>query len=95
MIINNESLRKMAHLARIEIKPEDEATLLADMQQILTWIEKLNEIDTSNIKPLTHMSSEHNTWREDVPENTLSTENALSQAPQHTNDHYVVPKVIE
>jgi aspartyl-tRNA(Asn)/glutamyl-tRNA(Gln) amidotransferase subunit C len=95
MILNNESLRKMAHLARIEIKPEDETALLADMQQILTWIEKLNEIDTSSIEPLTHMSSERNTWRADNPLNTLTTEKALGQAPHHTNDHYVVPKVIE
>lgn len=95
MKLDKDTLQKMAHLARIEIKPEDEASLLQDMEQILSWIEKLNELDTTHVKPLTHMSPERNTWRDDVPSNTLDRNAALNQAPAHDKDHYLVPRVIE
>jgi len=95
MKLDKETLRKMAHLARIEINPADEETLLSDMEQILSWIEKLNELDTSDIAPLTHMSLEKNTWREDEPKTSLTREAALGQAPAHDDEHYLVPRVIE
>ena len=95
MKITSESLHKIAHLARLEIKPEEEATLIQSLESVLTWMEQLNTLDTSGIEPLTHMTEEVNNWREDLPANTLSREAALANAPSQDGTYLAVPKVIE
>jgi aspartyl-tRNA(Asn)/glutamyl-tRNA(Gln) amidotransferase subunit C len=95
MKIDRDTLNKLAHLARIEIESEDEAQLIKDMEQIVSWVEKLNELDVQDIEPLTHMSFEKNVAREDVSKNTLTREEALSNAPDHDESHYLVPKVLK
>jgi aspartyl-tRNA(Asn)/glutamyl-tRNA(Gln) amidotransferase subunit C len=95
MKLDRESLLKVAHLARLEIKPEEEAALLNSMDSVLTWMDQLNSIDTNNVEPLTHISGEYNNWREDVGANTLSREEAVSNAPSKTDTYIMVPKVIE
>jgi len=95
MKIDKESLKKIAHLARLEIKPEEEASLLKSMDSVLSWMEQLNEIDTEGVEPLTHVMDEENNWRADVSSNTLSREDALSNAPSKNNTYIMVPKVIE
>ena len=66
MKIDQESLKKIANLARLEIKPDEEAALLSSMDSVLTWMDQLNEIDTEGVEPLTHIMDEVNIWREDV-----------------------------
>lgn len=95
MKIDHEALQKIAHLARLEVKPEEEADLLASMDSVLTWMEQLDEVDTEGVEPLTHMSEEVNNWREDVAQNTLSREKALENAPSQDGTYIKVPKVIE
>ena len=95
MKIDKESLKKIAHLARLEIKPEDEASLLSSMDSVLSWMEQLNEIDTEGVEPLTHIMEETNIWREDVSKNTLSRSEALANAPSSNAAYIMVPKVIE
>ena len=95
MKIDPEALQKTAHLARLEVKPEEEAALLASMESVLTWMEQLDELDTEGVEPLTHMTDEVNNWREDVAKNALSREDGLSNAPSHDEAYIRVPKVIE
>ena len=95
MKIDHESLKKIAHLAKLHIKPEEEAALLASMDSVLTWMEQLNEIDTQNVEPLTHIMEEVNNWREDKGGNSLSREEALANAPSKNSTYIMVPKVIE
>lgn len=95
MKIDHESLKKIAHLAKLHIKPEEEAALLASMDSVLTWMEQLNEIDTQNVEPLTHIMEEVNNWREDNGSNSLSREEALANAPSKNSTYIMVPKVIE
>lgn len=95
MKIDQEALQKIAHLARLEVKPEEEAALLASMESVLTWMEQLDELDTEGVEPLTHMTDEVNNWREDVAKNTLSRQSGLSNAPSHDETYIQVPKVIE
>jgi aspartyl-tRNA(Asn)/glutamyl-tRNA(Gln) amidotransferase subunit C len=95
MKIDHESLKKIAHLAKLHIKPEEEAALLASMDSVLTWMEQLNEIDTQNVEPLTHIMEEVNNWREDKGSNSLSREEALANAPSKNSTYIMVPKVIE
>lgn len=95
MRIDKDSLKKIAHLARLEIKPEEEASLLISMDSVLSWMEQLNEVDTEGIEPLTHIMDETNIWRQDISDNTLSREEALSNAPAKNDSYIMVPKVIE
>lgn len=95
MKIDKESLEKVAHLARLTINPEEEASLLSSMDSVLSWMEQLNEVNTDGVEPLTHIMDETNIWREDKSINTLSRSEALANAPSKNNTYIMVPKVIE
>ncbi|WP_138479731.1 Asp-tRNA(Asn)/Glu-tRNA(Gln) amidotransferase subunit GatC [Dyadobacter bucti] len=95
MKIDQESLKKIANLARLEIKPDEEDALLASMDSVLTWMDQLNEINTEGVEPLTHIMDEVNNWREDVGVNSLTREEALANAPAKNDTYIMVPKVIE
>lgn len=95
MKVTKETLEKMAHLARLEVKKEDEDQLIGDLSEILTWVEELNEVDTENVEPLTHMTKEINSLREDSPINHLKREDALKSSPRHNNEFFTVPNVIK
>lgn len=95
MKVDQETLHKIAHLSRLEVKPDEEATLLTSLNGVLTWMEQLNEVDTTGVEPLTHMSVETNVLREDAVANHLSREQALANAPQHDDQFFEVPKVLE
>lgn len=95
MKVDHETLEKIAHLARLEVRPEEEADLLNSLNGVLTWMEQLNEIDTTGVEPLTHISLETNVLRDDVVGNHLSREKALANAPQHDEQFFEVPKVLE
>lgn len=95
MKVDQETLHKIAHLARLEVKPDEEADLLSSLNGVLTWMEQLNEVDTTGVEPLTHISDETNILRDDVAGNHLSREQALANAPQHDEQFFEVPKVLE
>lgn len=85
----------MAHLARLEIDPSKEEAYIKDLEEILTWVEKLNELDTEGVEPLTNMSFEQNAFREDQKGEHLSRERALKNAPDQDGEFFRVPKVIQ
>jgi aspartyl-tRNA(Asn)/glutamyl-tRNA(Gln) amidotransferase subunit C len=95
MKIEKETLHKIAHLARLEILPGEEEALLSTMEDVLTWMDKLNEVDTEGIEPLIHITGEVNNWREDVANNQLTREKGLANAPSQDGTYIKVPKVIE
>jgi len=95
MKIEKETLHKIAHLARLEILPGEEEALLSTMEDVLNWMDKLNEVDTDGIEPLIHITGEVNNWREDVAHNRLTQEEGLSNAPSQDGTYIQVPKVIE
>ena len=95
MEINKQLLDKVAHLARLNISEEKAEGLMQEMSEILNWVEQLNEVDTSGVKPLTNMSHEVNQFREDKVSGHLTKEQALKNAPVSDQDFFKVPKVIE
>lgn len=95
MKIDKETLKKVAHLARVEVNPSMEKEMIKDLEEILTWVEKLNEVDTSGVAPLTHMSFEKNALREDIVKLELTKKEGLSNAPKHDGDYFQVPKVLD
>ena len=90
-----QTIRKLAHLARLEFNEEKEQEMLQDLNKILNWVDQLRELDTESIEPLTHMSEEVNVFRDDVAKNTVTHEEALLNAPKKDSDYFRVPKVLE
>ncbi len=95
MKIDRESIKKIAHLARLEFDENSADKMAKEMSQILDWVEQLNEVDTTGVEPLTTMSSEINDMREDKIGTHLSHEEALKNAPKSDADYFRVPKVLE
>jgi len=95
MKINHEMLHRIAHLARLELKEESESSMLESLSEILDWMEKLEELDTSEVDPLTNMSYEVNSFREDVAEKSLDREEGLKNAPARNQEFFIVPRVIK
>ena len=95
MNIDKESLQKIAHLSRLEMPESAEKEMMDSLNSVLTWMEELNEINTDNVKPLTHMSLEVNALREDKVIPNISREQGLKNAPKHDGEYFSVPKVME
>lgn len=95
MKVDRELLDKIAHLARLEFDEGDAESMMADMTAIVEWVEKLKEVDTNGIEPLTTMSHEINAVREDRVGAHLDHKQALKNAPRKDDDYFRVPKVIE
>jgi aspartyl-tRNA(Asn)/glutamyl-tRNA(Gln) amidotransferase subunit C len=95
MHLDKETLQKIAHLARLEFDATTEKPMLENMEKILTWVEKLNELDTDNVQPLYGMATEINNFREDKVKNHLPHADGLKNAPKKDSDYFRVPKVME
>ena len=95
MKIDKATLEKIAHLARLEITEKDIPKMIEDMDKMVAFVEKLNEVDTDNVEPLTTMSHEINAMREDEVKDQLPKEEVLKNAPKKDKDFFRVPKVLE
>ncbi|TGD78931.1 Asp-tRNA(Asn)/Glu-tRNA(Gln) amidotransferase subunit GatC [Hymenobacter wooponensis] len=89
------TLRKLAHLARLEFDENKEQQMLGDLNKILDWVDQLRQLDTSNVEPLVHLSHEINVLRPDEAHNTVSHQDGLRNAPRKDSDYFRVPKVLE
>ena len=94
MSIERKTVEKLAHLARLKLSEEHITELQNDLGQILTWIDKLDEVDTEDVEPLLSMSHEINSWRKDEQIEHLPHEEALTRAPDTNAEFIKVPKVI-
>jgi aspartyl-tRNA(Asn)/glutamyl-tRNA(Gln) amidotransferase subunit C len=94
MIIDDDTLNKIAKLANIKIEDSEREKLKNDMTAILAWVDKLSEIDTSKVEAITHMTREKNRVRKDVDEQNIPVEKALQNAKLKSGNYFVVPKVI-
>ena len=94
MEVNDELVDNIAHLARLKFDEQEKTAIKADMQKMITFIEKLNELDTTGVEPLLHMSDNVNVLREDEVNGSVTREKALSNAPIHDEQFFKVPKVI-
>jgi aspartyl-tRNA(Asn)/glutamyl-tRNA(Gln) amidotransferase subunit C len=95
MKIDRVLLDKIAHLSRLEIDEKEVEKTLQDMTAIVEWVEKLKEVNTDGVEPLTTMSFEVNVMREDKAGEHLSHERALQSAPSRDADYFRVPKVLD
>lgn len=95
MEVNDALVTKLARLAKLQFSDSEKAEIRSDLQQMIGFVEKLNELNLGGVAPLLHMSEEVNVLREDEVKGSVSREEALSNAPQHTDEFFVVPKVIK
>ena len=95
MKIEQETLQKIAHLARLNFDTQEAEKMSADLSQVLNWVDQLQEVDTEGVAPLTNMSSEVNVLRIDEIGVQLTQEEALKNSPQQENGFFTVPKVLE
>jgi aspartyl-tRNA(Asn)/glutamyl-tRNA(Gln) amidotransferase subunit C len=95
MKIDKSTLDKIAHLARLEYDEKNSEKMLKDLNNIVTFVEKLSELDTTGVEPLTTMSLEINALREDVVKEQLSRDEALVNAPKKDSEFFRVPKVLD
>lgn len=95
MKINKATLQKIGHLARLEIDEKDVPKMVEDMSKMISFVEKLNEVDTEGVEPLTTMSHEINSLRDDEVKDQLTKQEVLKNAPQKDANFFRVPKVLE
>lgn len=95
MKISEETVDHIAHLARLEFEGERKVEMMANLERIITFMDKLQEVNTDNVEPLIFMSDEVNVLREDISEVTLTQEEALRNAPRKDSDYFRIPKVLD
>ncbi len=94
-MITKNNIEYVANLSRLELNDADMDAFAPNFQEILSYIDKLNELDTSNVEPTAHVLPLKNVKREDEIKPSLSNESALKSAPETSEGFFQVPKVIE
>ena len=98
MKITEKEVRYIAELAHLNLSDDEVKAYQADLEEILTYVDKLNELDTEGVEPMSHVvyaGSETSTLRDDVPEESFDRERALLNAPLSGAGHFKTPLVIE
>tara|TARA_B100001113_G_C20966988_1_gene560024 strand:- start:224 stop:517 length:294 start_codon:yes stop_codon:yes gene_type:complete len=95
MEVNNKLIQHIAQLSKLKFDLKSSEKMKVDLEKILSFIDKLNEVETKDIEPLIYMSDETNVLRCDDFSKNTSQEEALSNAPQKDSDYFIVPRVIK
>ena len=95
MEVNDALIEKLANLSRLEFNEKEKLSIKQDLQQMIGFINKLQEVDTENVAPLLHMTSNVNVMREDKALSVITQKEALGNAPNHDEAFFKVPKVIK
>ncbi len=95
MKINQQDVEHVARLARLSLSPEDLKIMTGQMDAVLGYVDKLNELDTDGIEPMAHAVPMTNAFREDEITEPIGVERTLQNAPQQADNYFKVPKIIE
>lgn len=87
-------IEKMEALAKLAIEESEKQRMIEEMEKLLAYAEKINELDTGRISPLSYMNEEENVFREDVVTNPDGKEKTLQNAPKREDGWFVVPKTV-
>ncbi len=93
--IDKPMVERVALLGRLELSESEIATFSTQLSAIVGYIEKLNALDVSGVEPLAHCLPVQNVLREDVPQPSLSNEEALANAPDREEGYFKVPKILD
>lgn len=94
MEITDELIDKLALLSRLKFDSVEKASIREDLSRMIAFVSKLNELDTTNVKPCLHISQNLDVLREDVTTDMLTLQQAMQNAPDPTASYFKVPKVI-
>lgn len=94
MSVTRKEVEYIAQLARLRFKDEELENFTSQLNEILSYVDKLNELDTENVEPLSHPVEEFNKFRDDELKPSIEREEALKNAPDRTDEFFKVPKVI-
>ena len=94
MSVTRKDVEKIAELAQLKFTDDELENFTTQMNEVLTYMEKLNELNTENVQPLAHPVEQKNVFREDVKKDSIKTDEALKNAPSSEDNHFKVPKVI-
>lgn len=95
MKITDQKIQELSHLARLNFEDKDQEKIKTDLERILNFCEKLNEVNTDHVEPLVYMSDRTNHLRDDVVKPSINKQEALKNAPDADSDYFRVPKVIK
>ncbi len=95
MEVNDALVDKLAHLSRLQFNVAEKLEIKNDLQRMISFVDKLNELDIAGTEPLLHMTDEVNILREDEVKGSISREDGLKNAPEHDGQFFKVPKVIK
>jgi aspartyl-tRNA(Asn)/glutamyl-tRNA(Gln) amidotransferase subunit C len=93
--ITKEQVLHVAHLARLAITDEEAEKMAKELDAIIGYAELLNELDTDNVEPTTHVLDLKNVMREDEPRKWIDREDALKNAPDEKNGQFRVPSILD
>lgn len=94
MEVNEALISKLAHLSKLSFSEEEQLEFRHDLEKMIGFVEKLNELDLKDVEPLMHMSEEINVLRDDRVKGSITREEALVNAPATDGVFFKVPKVI-
>jgi aspartyl-tRNA(Asn)/glutamyl-tRNA(Gln) amidotransferase subunit C len=94
-MISKQEVEYVAHLARLEIDDAQKDKFTSQLNDILLYIDKLNELDTKGVEPMSHAIAVTNAFRDDKVVESIGTESSLANAPDARGEFFRVPKVIE
>jgi aspartyl/glutamyl-tRNA(Asn/Gln) amidotransferase, C subunit len=95
MKVTRETIEHVASLARLNLTEDEKESLTSKMGDIISWVDKLNELDTSGVKPMEHVIPLKNVFREDAVKKSYDREKVLANAPVKENGCFKVPKIVE
>ena len=95
MEVTDALVDKLAHLSRLEFNAADKEGIKKDLQRMISFVEKLDELDLADTEPLLHMPNNVNVLRKDEVKDSVSREEAMKNAPAHDEKFFKVPKVIK
>ena len=95
MNLDKATVEKLADLARLEFSEKEKEEMLQDMNKIMAFVEKINELDLEGVEPLIYMIEEGNVLREDEVTEQVTRDEALKNAPSRDTDYFRVPKVLK
>ena len=95
MELSKETIHHLASLARLEFNEEETRQISEDLKRMITFVEKLQELDTTGVEPLLHMTENVDIFRADIVQPSLDRATAMAIAPDADNEYFFVPKVIK
>lgn len=95
MKLDTKDVERLAHLARLEFSDKEKKEMLGDMNKMLSFVDKVNELELEGVEPLIYLTEEENVLRKDEVKKQVTKDEALKNAPDKDTDYFRVPKVLK